>query len=93
MLMAVSINFNIIFKVILVILRMINLKEMVYFTILMEMYMKENGNKINGKVREIQDSQMVLNILEIIQIIIWMEMANFGIKMGMNILEKLNKGN
>lgn len=72
---------------------MINLKEMVYFTILMEMYMKENGNKINGKVREIQDSQMVLNILEIIQIIIWMEMANFGIKMEMNILEKLNKGN
>lgn len=93
MLMAVSINFNIIFKVILVILRMINLKEMVYFTILMEMYMKENGNKINGKVREIQDSQMDLNILEIIQIIIWMEMANFGIKMEMNILEKLNKGN
>lgn len=72
---------------------MINLKEMVYFTILMEMYMKENGNKINGKVREIQDSQMDLNILEIIQIIIWMEMANFGIKMEMNILEKLNKGN
>lgn len=55
--------------------------------------MKENGNKINGKVREIQDSQMDLNILEIIQIIIWMEMANFGIKMEMNILEKLNKGN
>jgi len=45
---------------------MINLKEMEYFTMSMEMYMKENGNKINVKVRVIQDFQMDLNILEII---------------------------
>jgi len=45
---------------------MINLKEMEYFTMSMEMYMKEHGNKINVKVRVIQDFQMDLNILEII---------------------------